>query len=205
MTAVSRLAGAIGQLWIFAFVALFGTYLATWAVGLRIPAILLYVLPLLAWAAWRLHGPRDRLDFAVMVALVVHGFVSLASRDQFGSLEATGMALAFALLFWLMREVGSRPGVQGRVAVAVLVALGLWLVAARSAVSRRTRALGFADVAERAGRFVDSRTPAQLVGGAALAHYHRSGCRLAAGRPVTPAERSSHERLSRRPCGVCRP
>ena len=130
MTATAKLAGAVGQLWVFAFVALVGTYVTTWAVGLRTPAILLYVPPLLVWAAWRLRGPRDRLDFAVVVALLVHGVVSLVSRDQLGSLEATGMTLSFALLFWLMREVGSRPAIQGRVAVGVVLALGLWLVAA---------------------------------------------------------------------------
>jgi hypothetical protein len=85
------------------------------------------------------------------------------------------------------------------------MAHGLWLLAGRSAVSRRARALAFADLAVQAGRFVDSRTPAVLVGDATLAHYHRSGCRLAAGRPVTVAERGAHERLGRRPCGVCRP
>jgi hypothetical protein len=94
-------------------------------------------------------------------------------------------------------------GVAGLVVAGI--AHGLWLLAGRTAVSRRARSLGFADVEVRAGRFVDARTPAVLVGGAALAHYHRSGCRLASGRPLAAAERSGHERLGRRPCGVCRP
>jgi hypothetical protein len=82
---------------------------------------------------------------------------------------------------------------------------GLWLLAGRSAVRRRVRAVAGGDAAIRAGRLVESRTPAVLVGGASLAHYHRPDCRLAAGRAVAPAGRRSHERLGRRPCGVCRP
>jgi hypothetical protein len=86
---------------------------------------------------------------------------------------------------------------------------GIWLLAGRTAVSRRTRAVAsgaaVGNVATRVGRLVDAHTPQQLVGGASLAHYHWSDCRLAAGRPVESADRDSHERLGRRPCGVCRP
>lgn len=43
------------------------------------------------------------------------------------------------------------------------------------------------------------------VSSAAMTRYHRAGCLLAAGKPVAPASRRSHEAAGRRPCGVCTP
>ncbi|HVW35159.1 MAG TPA: hypothetical protein VHL53_21680, partial [Acidimicrobiia bacterium] len=42
-----------------------------------------------------------------------------------------------------------------------------------------------------------------LVASAAMVHYHRAGCRLAAGKPVEPADAAGHRRAGRTPCGVC--
>jgi hypothetical protein len=132
--------------------------------------------------------------------------------DAVGVVVADGVAVILLAVAWwgTSRAVTADRqdgwfslGMAGLVVAGV--AHGLWLLAGRSAVSRRARALAFADVGVRAGRFVDTRTSPVLVGGASLAHYHRSGCRLAAGRPLSPAERAGHERLGRRPCGVCRP
>lgn len=130
MTVLRRLAGAIGLLWVALFVAIVGTYLSTWVVGVRVPAILLWVVPLLGWAALRLRGPRDGLDLAVAVALLAHLGVSLASRDALGSLEASGMALAFALLFWAARDVAGRPGWRQRIVLGVVIGIAPWLWAA---------------------------------------------------------------------------
>jgi tetratricopeptide (TPR) repeat protein len=118
------------QLWVLAFVALFGTYLETWMVGLRIPVQLLYGLPLVVWAALRLRGPRDLLDVVVAIGLGALALAGAAGVDQLGSLETAGLALAYALLFWLMREVSRRPERQRLLALPVVIGLALWLVAA---------------------------------------------------------------------------
>lgn len=133
MSAVRQLGGAIGLLWVVLFVAVAGTYLSTWVVGLRAPAIVIWALPLLGWAVLRPRGPRDRLDLAVAVALVAHLAVSLASRDVTGSLEASGMALAFALLFWAGRDVAGSPAWRERAATGVVIGLAPWLWAAAAA------------------------------------------------------------------------
>ena len=64
------------------FVALLGTYLETWMVGLRIPVQLLYGLPLMAWAALRLRGPRDLLDVAVAIGLGALAVAAAAGVDH---------------------------------------------------------------------------------------------------------------------------
>lgn len=130
VTVVRRLAGAIGLLWVALFVAIAGTYLSTWVVGVRVPTIVVWVLPLLGWAVVRLRGPRDRLDLAVAAALVAHLGVSLASRDMLGSLEASGMAFVFALLFWAARDAVGRPASRQRIALGVVIGIAPWLWAA---------------------------------------------------------------------------
>jgi hypothetical protein len=93
-------------------------------------------------------------------------------------------------------------GVAGSAAV-VLAAL-LWVLAARRVVERRLgQVLARVDVTDAAGGTAGA--DALLVAGAAMAHYHRPGCPLAAGKPVSPASRAGHETAGRRPCGVCRP
>jgi len=43
----------------------------------------------------------------------------------------------------------------------------------------------------------------QLVAAPTMARYHRAGCPLAAGKPVTADTRAAHERAGRQACGVC--
>ena len=98
-------------------------------------------------------------------------------------------------------------GVAGSAAV-VLAAL-LWVLAARRMVERRLgQLLARVDVAgDPTPGTADWTAGAdtRLVASAAMAHYHRPGCPLAAGKAVTPASRTGHETAGRRPCGVCRP
>jgi hypothetical protein len=44
-----------------------------------------------------------------------------------------------------------------------------------------------------------------LVAGLNMARYHRPSCPLAAGKPVRPENRRTHEQAGRRACGVCAP
>jgi len=44
-----------------------------------------------------------------------------------------------------------------------------------------------------------------LVAAAGMRYFHRPSCRLAQGKLVRPADRASHVREGRSPCGVCRP
>jgi hypothetical protein len=96
-------------------------------------------------------------------------------------------------------------GVAGSAAI-VLAAL-LWVLAARRAVEQRLGdVLARVDVAaappQAGGRTAGD---ARLVASAAMAHYHRPGCPLAAGKPVAAASQKDHEAAGRGPCGVCRP
>jgi hypothetical protein len=107
-------------------------------------------------------------------------------------------------------------GVAG--AIGVTAASFLWVATGRQAVARRTtelRGLILAGVAQvRSGAAAGSGTePAdhaaaelgstELVATTTMVHYHRAGCRLAAGKPVEPAGRADHEQAGRAPCGVC--
>jgi O-antigen ligase len=121
------------QIWGFLFIAFFGaSWLAT-DPHLRLATQLLFGIPLLIWAALRLRGPRDWLDVAVLVALATHLVVALASRDRTGALEATGLATAWALLFWLMRELVTQPRVRALLSVAAAYAIVIWLGATAAA------------------------------------------------------------------------
>jgi hypothetical protein len=44
-----------------------------------------------------------------------------------------------------------------------------------------------------------------LVAGVNMARYHRASCPLAAGKPVRPESRTTHEAAGRKACGVCAP
>jgi hypothetical protein len=98
-------------------------------------------------------------------------------------------------------------GVAGTAAV-VLAAL-LWVLAARRMVERRLgQVLARVDITGAATPDAAGGTAgadALFVAGAAMAHYHRPGCPLAAGKAVSPATRAANENAARRPCGVCRP
>jgi hypothetical protein len=97
-------------------------------------------------------------------------------------------------------------GVAGTTAV-VLASL-LWVLAARRAVERRlghvlTRLEPNAALTPELA--VERTTREALVASPVMAHYHRAGCPLALGKPVSPAARGVHDTAGRRPCGVCRP
>lgn len=124
-------AGLLGVgIWSFLFVALFGTALPDFDVRVRTAAQLLYVVPLAVWAVFRLRGPRDIVDIAVLAAIGSALVVSAASLDRLASLEALGIVVAFALLFWLMRDIASRPRMRGAISVGVTGTITAWLVLA---------------------------------------------------------------------------
>ncbi len=116
------------QLWTVLFVGFFGSELLGSYPGLRIAAQLLFVTPLVVWAVVRLRGPRTTLDWAILAALAALLVVSFFSADVQGSLESVGLAMAYALTFFAMREVGSMPRLRTAVAVAASYAIVFWLV-----------------------------------------------------------------------------
>jgi tetratricopeptide (TPR) repeat protein len=116
----------------FLLVAFFGTGLPAFDPGIRLAAQVLYIVPLAVWACLRLRGPREPLDWAIVGGLVLGVVVAIVSLDQTGSLEAFGLSIAFALLFWLMREVSARPRLRAAVAFGVAGAIALWLLIAAS-------------------------------------------------------------------------
>jgi hypothetical protein len=117
-----------------------------------------------------------------------------------------------------------RQAAWGAVGVAgtfgVVAASFLWVATGRQAVARRTtevRGLILAGVAQvRSGAAAGFATEpgahtdaepgsTDLVATTTMVHYHRAGCRLAAGKAVEPAGRADHEHAGRTPCGVCEP
>lgn len=116
----------------FLLVGFFGTGLPAFDAGVRLAAQILFVVPLAVWACRRIRGPREPLDWAILGGLALALVVAIVSLDQTGSLEAFGLSVAFALLFWLMREVSARPGLRAAVAFGVAGAITLWLLIAAS-------------------------------------------------------------------------
>ena len=70
------------QVWIVLFILFFGAEVIHLEPGLRILTQVLYGVPLAAWVAWRLRGPRDRLDWTVLGLLAVFAIVCFLSRDR---------------------------------------------------------------------------------------------------------------------------
>ena len=116
------------QVWVVAFMGLFGSELLGGYPELRVLAQVAFVLPLAVWAALHLRGPRDRLDWAVLLSLAALALVSVLSVDPTGSLETVGLAAAYALAFFGARDLGRRPVFRRAVAVAVCYALLFWLL-----------------------------------------------------------------------------
>ena len=115
------------QVWIVLFIVFFGAEVVHLEPGLRIVTQLLYGLPLAAWALWRLRGPWDRLDVAVLAAVGVYAIVCLFSRDRTESLGTLALVVGFASWFMLMRRAAS-GGLRAPVLVAVATGLVLTLV-----------------------------------------------------------------------------
>ena len=116
------------EIWTFLFVGFFGSELLGSYPLLRIAAQILFVGPLVVWAALRLRGRglQSRLDWAILAALACLFVVSLFSADVIGSLESTGLALACALTFWVMRDVGRIPRLRTAVVIGASYAVVLW-------------------------------------------------------------------------------
>ena len=134
------------------------------------------------------------------------------NRRVVGGLIATDVvALALIVVGWFVASGSSRrsqvPGINLAIGALALSALahGLWISRARRAVGTyRVRVLPAALVAERP-RALAPRTEADPVASAEMALYHRPGCLLVVGKPVSRQPRRGHEAAGRRPCGVCQP
>jgi hypothetical protein len=107
---------------------------------------------------------------------------------------------------WLAVAIAA-VGVAGAGHGAVLLQL-------RAAIARQRRRLEAgrwtghpAGVAETAPRHPAARdgVPPTLVAAPAMRRYHRSDCRLAAGKTVRTASAEEHQRAGRTACAVCRP
>ncbi|MDP9269418.1 MAG: tetratricopeptide repeat protein [Chloroflexota bacterium] len=116
------------ELWTFLFVGFFGSELLGAYPTLRIATQILFIVPLAVWAALRLRGPRNGLDWAIVAGLAALVVVSLTSADVRGSLETVGLAIVYALTFWGMREIGRMPRLRSAAAVAIGYALVFWMV-----------------------------------------------------------------------------
>jgi hypothetical protein len=145
----------------------------------------------------RASGPWGRTDRGLWVA-------------------STAVGTAMSLTGWWMTS--GRADLADQVSPATLCVGGALLVLAGHAawVLRGRRAIGL----RSAGLFPEPRPAAtdaapmvaarslnadRFVAGDGLVHYHRAGCRLAAGRAWAAAPRTEHEQAGQRPCGACRP
>ena len=84
------------QVWIFCFIVFFGAETIHLEPQLRIMTQVVFGVPLLVWAVWRLRRPMhwDCLDVVVLGGLAVFVGVAAVSRDRTESLNTVGMALA---------------------------------------------------------------------------------------------------------------
>lgn len=116
------------ELWLFLFVAFAGTTLLWAQPTLRLAALLIFSLPVLAWAIARVRGPLELLDVAILVGIGSHLVVSLASLDREGSLESSAIVMVYAAAYWLARHIGGQPALRRTAAIAVVMALAAWLL-----------------------------------------------------------------------------
>ena len=99
-------------------------------------------------------------------------------------------------------------GIAGLLVIAV--ADTLWLLAARRACWRLRHALlpaapGLPWPAAGGHHPTAPVRAALLVAGPAMTWYHAAGCRMVAGKAVSPAAEAEHRAAGRRPCAVCLP
>ena len=84
----------------------------------------------------------------------------------------------------------------------------LFLTAGRRAVGRRRLSL-FGNVVEAevaAGELASAPSAADLVSAPTMTKYHRADCSFVAGKPgLAVATAVNHEKIGKRPCGVCLP
>ena len=118
------------QVWVLAFVGFFGSELLAGYPDIRVATQILFVAPLAVWAALRMRGPRNALEWTILSAISALVIVSLASADPQGSLETVGLALAYAVAFAAMRDIGRMPRLRTAAAVAASYALIFWMVLA---------------------------------------------------------------------------
>lgn len=141
-------------------------------------------------------------DQRVMLAL---GWVLGVGTVTLGWWGASGEAVVANQIPWMA------VGALGLMIAGALNAA--WLLAGRRAVGLRCRdAIPAPHTDEvpvtvdlRAVTGVDDTAGVSLVAAARMRYFHRSGCPLARGKPVTAAERSEHVKQRRIPCEVCRP
>ncbi|HEV7687469.1 MAG TPA: hypothetical protein VGQ80_12910 [Acidimicrobiia bacterium] len=137
---------------------------------------------------------------------------------------AGGLAVVAAWAGSSSTPLVGRQAAWGALGVAgtfgVTAASFLWVATGRQAVARRTtelrglilvgvaQARAAAGPADHTGEGAGSGAGAEpagadLVATTTMVHYHRAGCRLAAGKPVQAGGRADHEQAGRTPCGVC--
>jgi hypothetical protein len=113
------------------------------------------------------------------------------------------------------------PWLNVGISGVVIIAAGntVWFLRGRRAVGqRRSRILPIADMRARVcgacaeASLLASQQPdkaaapgSDLVAARTMTHYHRPDCAFAVGKAVRAANRSTHERAGRRPCGICCP
>jgi tetratricopeptide (TPR) repeat protein len=117
------------QVWVFSFVALFGSELLAEEPILRAGVQLLYIGPIAAWAALALRGPRTLLDVAILSALTALAIAAWFGSDRQGGLESMGLATAYALAFWFLRD-GIAAHTRMLLAIAGSYAFTGWVIMA---------------------------------------------------------------------------
>jgi len=118
------------QVWALLFVLYFGADTTAANPAFRVLAQALFGLPLLVWAVLRLRGPGDALDGAILVALVAHVVVALLGEDVIGGLASSALAIGYAALFWMMRDLAGQPRLRQTIALPAAMGLILWAAAA---------------------------------------------------------------------------
>ena len=116
------------EVWLFVLVGFAGTTLLWTQPTLRLGALLLFALPVLAWSVARVRGPLELLDLTILAGIGAHLVVSLMSMDRESSLEASAIVAVYAAVYWLARRVGADPTLQRTASIAIVMALTFWLV-----------------------------------------------------------------------------
>ena len=137
---------------------------------------------------------RQRVVLGVLLALGIAGLVA-------GYLGTSGTLRVSRQVVWV-NVAGAGLLVSG---AGVL----LFLTAARREIGRRRLSL-FGDVALHGPTLVldgaDGVAAADLVSASAMTKYHRADCSFVAGKPELVVETAvGHEKIGKRPCGVCLP